>query len=349
MRARTIMSILATGTAVALWAALPPASAGAGGPLVPGTVDTTKEGVLSSTGAQRFIAYPHGGSTLLERLATGSGRLLDSTWIHGDYRVPGVTINGDTSGLSENGSSLVLIRPRIGFPQGDTVMVLINPSSLEVQRRIELDGDFSFDAISPDGGTAYLIQYPDPRDPTAYRLRTFDLDTGRLAPGSLLPQNEPDEKMRGFPLRRVSGEGGRWQYTLYDGGTIYRYGSGPVGEPFVHAIDTVGHRTLCIDLGWIPRQSLSRVDLQLSDSGDAVEVVDPVDGLLGSIDTATGEASAATAPAATAPPSASAGGHSTLVVLAIVLAAGLVIGGVARLALSARRRRGGGSHVDAPA
>ena len=31
-------------------------------------------------------------------------------------------------------------------------------------RSITLDGDFSFDALSPDGETLYLIEYTDPRD-----------------------------------------------------------------------------------------------------------------------------------------------------------------------------------------
>ncbi len=345
MRSRSIAMTLAI---CALAWALLPAEAGADGLPVPGGVDTTNQGVISSTGAQRFLAFPRGGSTLLERVATGSGQVMGSSWLKGIYSVPGVTVNGDTSGISQNGRSLVLIRPRIGFPQRETVMALIDPSSLRVERRIKLDGDFSFDAISPDGGTAYLVQYPDPRDRTAYRLRTFDLERGRLAPGSLLPQNDPKEEMRGFPLRRVSGEGGRWQYTLYDGGLSY-YGPEKAGEPFVHAIDTVGRRTLCIDLDWIPSGALSRVQLRMSASGDAVEVVDPVAGLLGTIDTATGVASEASAPIAGVPADAAKGGHATLVIVALVLGVAGLVGGAIRFLTASRHRRGGGGRADVTA
>ena len=342
-------SIATTFTTLALLAsALAPAGAWADGLPVPGGVDTTNQGVISSTGAQRFLAFPHGGSTLLERVATGSGQVMGSTWLKGIYSVPGVTVNGDTSGISENGRSLVLIRPRIGFPQNETVMALIDPSSLKVERRISLDGDYSFDAISPDGRTAYLIQYPDPRDRTAYRLRTFDLQRGRLAPGSLLPQNDPEEEMRGFPLRRVSGEGGRWQYTLYDGGLTY-YGPKQAGKPFVHAIDTVGRRTLCIDLDWIPAGALNRVELRLSGSGDAVEIVDPAVGVLGAIDTATGVATETSAPDAEVSADVAKGGHATLAIVAIVLGAAGLVGGAIRFLSSSRRRRGGGGHADATA
>lgn len=343
MKSRSFATALAAGALLAC--ALVPADAGADGLPVPGGVDTTNQGVISSTGAQRFLAFPRDGSTLLERVATGSGQVMGSTWLKGVYSVPGVTVNGDTSGISENGRSLVLIRPRIGFPQNETVMALVDPSSLRVGRRIVLDGDFSFDAISPDGGTAYLIQYPDPRDRTAYRLRTYDLRSGRLAAGSLLPENDPEEEMRGFPLRRVSGEGGRWQYTLYDGGLSY-HGPEQAGEPFVHAIDTVGRRTLCIDLDWIPRAMVSRVELRLGPSGDTVEVVDPVSGVLGTIDTETGIASEASASTAEAPAPANEGGHETLVIVAIVLGSAGLLGGAIRFR-SGSRRRGGGGRADA--
>ena len=153
--------------------------------------------------------------------------------------------------------------------------------------------------------------------------------------------------MRGFPLRRTSSADGRWQYTLYDGGLSY-YGPKQAGEPFVHAIDTVGRRTLCIDLDWIPPNRLTRVDLQMSASGDAVEVIDPDRGLLGTIDTATGVASEASSPTAV-PADAAAGGHSTLVIVAIVLGVAGLLAGAMRLRLGSRRRRGGGGRADATA
>ena len=345
MKPRSIAAVLST--ALTLGCAAFPAGAGADGLPVPGGVDTTNTGVVSSTGAQRYLAIPHRGSTLLEKVVAGTGQIINRTWLKGVYSVPGVSISGDTGGISQNGRSLVLIHPRSGFPQRETKMALIDPDSLELKRRIALDGDFSFDAISPNGRTAYLVQYPDRGDPTAYRLRTYDLRRGRLAPGSLLPENDPDEEMRGFPLHRVSGEGGRWQYTLYDGGTIFRYGRGEPGEPFVHAIDTVGRRTLCIDLDWIgSAKVLGRVEMRLSDSGDAVEVIDPEAGLLGTIDTATGEASS---PAVASGDAGGGGGHSTLIIVAIALGAVGLIVVAARARLGSRRRGGGGGHADVTA
>ena len=203
MRTRTrsrlrIAVALAAGTCVAGPA---PGAAADGLPIV-GIVDTTSQGVLNASGAQRYLAASgRADETLVMRVATGSGQLLRHTWIAGEYSVPGVAIDGDTSGISEDGRTLVLIRPRITFPQRETSLAVLDAERLSVERRIELDGDFSFDAISPDGTTAFMVQYPDPRDRTHYRLRVLDLRTGKLEPGSLLPENEPGEEMRGFPWR----------------------------------------------------------------------------------------------------------------------------------------------------
>ena len=46
-------------------------------------------------------------------------------------------------------------------------------------------------------------------------------------------------EMRGTALSRVGSEDGRWAYTLYDGG-------GDV--PFIHALDTVGDKAVCVFL-----------------------------------------------------------------------------------------------------
>ena len=47
---------------------------------------------------------------------------------------------------------------------------------------ITLQGDFSFDALSPDGRLLYLVQYLSPRDPTRYLVRLYDLERGSAAP-----------------------------------------------------------------------------------------------------------------------------------------------------------------------
>jgi hypothetical protein len=314
-----------------------PARAEGDGLPVPGGVDTTHAGVLSADGTQRYLAIPSGGDTIIERVDARNGVMQASRTVPGTFAVPGVSTDGDTSGLSENGRTLVLIEPRIGFPRRSVRFIVVDPESLRVRRKIQLDGDFSFDAISPSGRTAYLVQYPLRDDPTEYRLRRLRVADGRLLPGSLLPANDPEEEMRGFPASRVAGPGGRWQYTFYDGTQSYGRGSPGPPEPFVHALDTVGAKTLCIDLDWIPPRRINAIDLRMSADGSEVEVVDPASGVIGRIETATGEARQVSEPFAAAPdasPADDGGGAG-----GIVVAIGSVAAGVALLFLLWRRRR----------
>lgn len=308
---------------------------------VPGGVDTTHAGVLSADGTQRYLAVPQGGRTLVERIDARNGVMQASRAIEGVYVVPGVSVDGDTAGLSADESALVLLRPRSTFPQRTVSLLVLDPRTLAVRRHIGLKGDFSFDAISPDGRMAYLVEYPNPRDPTDYRLRRLRLADGRLLPGSLLPANEPEEEMRGFPTSRTTGLGGRWEYTLYDGGATY--GRGEPGEPFVHALDTVDARTLCIDLGWLRPGALNRIDLRMSGDGSEVEVVDPLEGVVGRIDASTGEARQVSEPFGETTTEAGEGGGIGGDLGGIAVAVGCIGGGLALLRLLLRRRRSGTS------
>jgi hypothetical protein len=109
---------------------------------------------------------------------------------------------------------------------------------MAVERRADLDGDYSFDAISPSGDRIYLIQYLSRRDPTKYAVRAYDTAAGRMLPKPIVDRTEPDEQMHGYPMARVASPNGRWQYTLYTGSE----------NPFVHALDTARGRARCIDL-----------------------------------------------------------------------------------------------------
>ena len=224
--------------AAALLAATPGTARGDGLPI--GNVDVGPEGVVAPGGADRVVALPAGaGSTLVARIATEGGTVERTRWLREPLTVPGVALDGRT---------------------------------LRVHRRITLKGDFSFDAISPDGRRVFLVHYTDPADPRAYEVRTLDLVTGRLERGAIVDAREPDEDMRGYPATRATSPDGRWEYTLYDG----------VGEPFVHALDTVGRRAFCIDLPMLAghmdpqslRLALHEGRLDVEDGGRTAAVID---------------------------------------------------------------------------
>ncbi len=156
--------------------------------------------------------------------------------LDGRFTIPAVAYDGSPGGLSADGRTLVLINPRTGFPRRITTLAVLDTQRLRARDVIRLTGDFSFDAISPDGRLLYLVQYLSQRDPTRYLVRLYDLEAGRLLPEPIIDPREVGDVMRGTPITRAASPDGRWAYTLYDG----------AGEhPFIHALDTVGrNRTL---------------------------------------------------------------------------------------------------------
>ena len=98
---------------------------------------------------------------------------------------------------------------------------------------------FFFDAISPDGSTLFVIQYTSAQNWNRYRVRAYDLLKQQLLPGTIADKSEPAGAMAGYPVTRLTTADGRWAYTLY---------ARPSGPSFVHALDTVNRRAVCLDL-----------------------------------------------------------------------------------------------------
>jgi hypothetical protein len=150
---------------------------------------------------------------------------------------------------------------------------VLDARRLQPRAVVRLRGDFSFDALSPDGRTMYLIEYTARRDPTRYAVREYDLRRSALLPEPVVDPREPDERMRGMPITRATSRDGRWEYTLYDGAGSY---------PFVRALDTRRAEALCIDLDALTdhmrlyelRLRLARGDLQVVDRRKPVAVID---------------------------------------------------------------------------
>jgi hypothetical protein len=188
-------------------------------------------------GTVRFGALATGDSTAVTKAQIRGGRVVRARVLHGRWGVPVVANDGTSGGLSADGSALVLVRAASSYPARRTTLAVLGTGRFEVRRTIELKGKWNFDALSPDASTLYLVQTTDPQS-SRYAVRAYDMRAHRLLPDPVVDASEPDEPMRGFPVTRKTGPGGRWEYTLYAGGS----------HPFIHALDTVRRESLCLDL-----------------------------------------------------------------------------------------------------
>jgi hypothetical protein len=216
--------------------------------------------------------------TVIERIAVDGGK-IDRWWsLKGQYYVPAVAYDGSGGGLSADGGTLLLTElphrfppQRSGFAVLDTNLQLRHPLRPGERRpkhavtRFSLPGSYSFDAISPNGETVYLVHYLLSRGPVAYEVRAFDLADGRLLPEPIVDPEEAGEKMQGLPVTRAMSPDGRWAYTLYDGNG---------GEPFLHALDTVRGRAVCVDLPQLEgRKDLFGSALRIDAAGEELAVL----------------------------------------------------------------------------
>ncbi len=230
------------------------------------SVDAGPTGVVIRTGSARYVTIPAGRRTVVARVRRDGGRIIRSRLLRGTFTIPAVAYDGSAGGLSADGRTLVLITPRTSFPRARTTLLVLGARGLASRETIRLRGDFSFDAISPQGRLVYLIQYNQPTDPTRYLVRAYDLQHGRLLHAPVVDPRERGEKMRGNPLSRAVSPDGRWAYTLYDGAG---------GTPFVHALDTSGRTARCIDLDALAgSQYLWRLRLAISGDGNTLTIRD---------------------------------------------------------------------------
>jgi hypothetical protein len=175
-----------------------------------------------------------------------------------------VDYNGSLTGLSADGHTLVLAELPGNGPIRTTRLLVLDTPRLAVRARLALPGWSTVDAISPHGRWLYLIHYRS-SNLNDYEVRAYDLSTHRLLAKPVVDPRDRDEKMAGVAITRVMSFGGRWAYTLY---------IRPSGVPFVHALDTVGRRAVCIDLPSLSNMDLGSAHLRLTPDGGTLQIDD---------------------------------------------------------------------------
>jgi hypothetical protein len=312
--------LIVTSLALALLAiaALAPPAWGDG---LPVAVDTSPQGVVTSAGDLRYVAIESERRTAVAAVDPNGGTLLRSTFLDGRFTIPAVAYDGSASGLSADRGTLVLIRPRARFPRRRTSFAVVDPQRMRLRKVVRLRGDFSFDALSPDGSSLFLIQYLSRRDPSQYHVRVYDLRRNRLDPEPIVDPRESADEMYGYPITRANSPDGRWAYTLYDG----------MEHPFIHALDTRERRAVCIDLE-APRGGPGPYDWRLDVGADGRQLtVVGKRGPLALVDTRTFKVSE--------PPSAPAGRDGGGPPWALLGAVAAMLLAAAAVLLRRRRRR----------
>src|SRR4051794_354475 len=217
---RACAALLATTAVFATTAIAASASPGAGS-------------VSAEDGSAVYMVTPQGSSTIVTKLRGSDRTALVKTRLRGQFEVPAVA--GESTGLSHDGQTLVLG----DHPSADrTAFALIDTTSLKVRKTLLLRGDYSFDAMSPDASTIYLIKFLS-SDGRRYAIQALDMTASEPVAKTVVEKGEPGERMSGLPVSRSTSPDGGWVYTLYNGAE---------GAPFIHALSTVDKFTMCIDL-----------------------------------------------------------------------------------------------------
>src|SRR5439155_2621416 len=173
----------------------------------------------------------------IERVRVRDGSVLGWTSLPGFWGLPSPTVSRG-EGLSRDGKKLIVSGAGFGSP---SPFAVLSAKTLRVLDRFTLNGNFAYDALSPDASTLYLIQHVDASNINRYVVRAYDLRSHTMRAGRIADKTQEGWVMEGSALTRATSADGRWVYTLYQR---------PGGYPFIHALDTVNGVAHCTGLPW---------------------------------------------------------------------------------------------------
>lgn len=216
---------------------------------------------------------------------------LDGSYAFADERELGPT------GLSPNGRWLVLV----GEAGSLSRFVVIDTALVKVAAVATVPGPFTYDAISDDGTSLYLIEKIAPQAARslglnadhAYRVRLYDVPAAKLSETlvvdvKLAAQTTDDNAetridgiMNGLYQSSVPSRDGLWNFSFY---------YNPNRGPFIHVLHLNSRSAFCIlDLPMVARGYENRLgwSLALTPSGKTLYAVNGALGVTSSIDAVT--------------------------------------------------------------
>ncbi|MGH2500221.1 MAG: hypothetical protein ACRDF0_09060, partial [Candidatus Limnocylindria bacterium] len=234
---------------------------------------------------------PTEDATTISALDVRDGATLRRNTISGSYDFPHA-YTAAPSGLSPDGRWLALAGPKTKVPATSRFAVL-DTATLRPVARIELGGDFSYDALGNDGRSLYLVEHPRPGE-TVYLVRVWDLERGALLDGVIADpkqrvvvqgvlsaaQARQVQLMNGIYHTSLPSKDGSWLYSLY---------FSPTEGPFIHALNLRARNAFCIlGLPVVAGADLKRSmwALAMAPRGDRLYVANGALGVVAEIDTA---------------------------------------------------------------
>jgi DNA-binding beta-propeller fold protein YncE len=197
------------------------------------TVRRTALGAHDASLDAVYTATNGAGDTTVTATDPVSGRRLRSIDVPGRWVIPVAAGSTPEGAVSGDGRVLAL-----AGPSGDGLsrFALLGTHLKSQPRRFSLRGRYDFDAMAPDGSALYLSEI---HDDGRYRVRAYDVESGRLRPRVVVEKTSIGLIMEGVPIARAVEPSGSPVHTLYRGG--------PEGA-FVHSLDTRHGTALCIFL-----------------------------------------------------------------------------------------------------
>ncbi len=234
---------------------------------------------LTSLNHQRlYTATAQHGQTRISVINTQNGTNIRTFTIPGTYST--AQWGYDNALVSTNGRWLAL--RELGMPSGTTTIAFADTQAGKLAKTINLPGDFTLDAVSPDGSRLYLLERI-ANWPGHYNVMLYDLTQNQLNSSPIVDKTLPRDIMSGSALTRQMSSDGRIAYTLY---------SDPDSNiAFVHILplsgDFIGAR--CIDLPVGKSTALLRYyTLALSSDGSTLYAANSALGVVVAINVSNG-------------------------------------------------------------
>lgn len=155
--------------------------------------------------------------------------------VDGAWRLPTFASDPVPVGVSLDRSTIVLVEDG---PSGTTNRTRLAVLQAPLPPRIiDIPGAFTYDAISRDGRTIYVIEHLAGPPAGHYQVRAVDAGSGKLKDGVIVDKLKIGEQMAGWPVDQLRDD---------DGGVLTLYRG--AAHPFIHALYTTDGYADCIDL-----------------------------------------------------------------------------------------------------